>query len=135
MACLIGCMMACDQPDIGYLWTRDAAYIPDTLEVKAQLDPGNTEDARRIRFEIPWQGSPLEGIQGTMPLRYAIREVQEVGGTGIAGAAGQFSLSGKGIVELPFDHTVSPGRYLIHITVFNEGHSHDLDSLFTVIVR
>lgn len=42
---------------------------------------------------------------------------------------------GKGIIELPYDHTVPVGRYVIDLRIENEGYMHDLDSVFTVIVK
>lgn len=45
-------MMGCQDVTVGYLMTSNATYTPDSMVVKAVLDP--VEDERQIKFEIPW---------------------------------------------------------------------------------
>ena len=47
----------------------------------------------------------------------------------------QFQMVRKGVIELPWNHTVPPGRYVISIRVSNEGRSVVKDSVYTVIVK
>lgn len=119
----------CHDVTVGYLETRDAVYQPDSMIVKANLDPD--EDARQIEFQIPWQSTSIEGILGTASVRYSILSVE----SDHPEVAGQFTMQGKGIIELPWNHTVPPGRYVVNIRVQNEGYTVDLDSIYTVIVR
>lgn len=119
----------CQDITVGYLETEDAVYQPDSLIVKAVLDP--EIDARQIEFGIPWQSTSIEGVQGTAPIRYSIRSVD----SDHPEAATQFTMQGKGIIELAWDHTVPPGKYVINIRLENEGYTVDLDSIYTVIVR
>ena len=121
--------VGCQDITVGYLMTRNAKYTPDSLIVKAVLDP--VTDARRIQFRIPWQSTAMEGVQGTSPVRYSIRGI----GNEHAESLSQFRMYGKGIIELPYDHTVPVGRYVIDLRIENEGYMHDLDSVFTVIVK
>ena len=120
----------CGNHTVGYLMTQDAIYIPDSLVVKLVLDAD--EDAHRIKFGIPWQSVHIEGVQGTMPIRYRIKKIESNHG-GVE-FADEFSMTGKGVVELPFDHTVPVGRYEISVVIENEGHRHEIDSTLTVIV-
>ena len=128
LAVLLCC--GCGNHTVGYLMTQDAIYIPDSLVVKSVLDA--EEDAHRIKFGIPWQSVHMEGVQGTMPVRYRIRKIES--NHGKMGFADEFSMTGKGVVELPFDHTVPVGRYEISVIIENEGHRHELDSMLTMIV-
>lgn len=121
----------CHHVTVGYLETENAVYIPDSMVVKSLLD--TVEDGDRIKFEIPWQSTSIEGIQGTMPIRYAITKVE--GENNLPEISGQFRMVRKGVIELPWDHTVPPGRYVISIRISNEGYTHDLDSIYTVIVE
>lgn len=66
-------MMGCQDVTVGYLMTSNATYTPDSMVVKAVLDP--VEDERQIKFEIPWQSAPIEGVQGTFPMVYSIKSV------------------------------------------------------------
>ena len=51
---LIGMLQAgCQDITVGFLDIRHAAYAPDSMIVKAGLDPD--DDAYQIKFEIPWQ--------------------------------------------------------------------------------
>ena len=128
---LLFAAFGCDKTTVGYLFTDNLSYTPDTLEVKAILDP--EEDEEQISGEIPWQGVPLEGVQGTAPISYEIASVQTTDGNPEAGK--QFQMVRKGVIELPWNHTVPPGRYVIGIRVSNEGRSVVKDSVFSVIVK
>lgn len=121
----------CHKVTVGYLETQNAIYIPDSMVVKSVLD--EQEDTDRIRFRIPWQSTSIEGVQGTMPIRYVIRDI--VGENVNPEITEQFRLVRKGIVELSWDHTVPPGEYFINLRIFNEGYTHDLDSIYRVIVK
>lgn len=119
----------CHDVTVGYLETRDAVYQPDSMIVKAELDPD--WDARQIEFQIPWQSTSIEGVQGTAPIHYSIKSINSAHPE----VADQFTMQGKGIIELPWNHTVPPGKYVINIRVSNEGYTYDLDSVFTVVVK
>lgn len=121
----------CHEVTVGYLETENAIYAPDSMVVKSILD--TAEDAKRIKFTIPWQSTSIEGVQGTMPIRYSIRQIE---GENIRpDITEQFRMIRKGVIELPWNHTVPPGRYVISIRIANEGYTHDLDSVYTVIVK
>lgn len=119
----------CQDVTVGFLDTRHAAYAPDSMIVKAVLDPD--DDAYQIKFKIPWQSGEMEGVEGTNPVKYTIRNVRSEHPEVVT----QFRMSGRGRVELPWDHTVLTGRYVIDMRIANEGHFCDLDSIFIVIVR
>ncbi|MEI3420588.1 MAG: hypothetical protein V8R91_05700 [Butyricimonas faecihominis] len=74
------------------------------MVVKAVLDP--VEDERQIKFEIPWQSAPIEGVQGTFPMVYSIKSVAS--DNGHPEVASQFTVARKGVIELPWNHTVPP---------------------------
>ena len=119
----------CQDITVGYLETRDAVYAPDSMIVKSVLDP--VEDARQIEFEIPWQSTSIEGILGTAPIRYSIKNIASEHPE----ATSQFSMQGAGIIKLPWNHTVSQGRYVFDVEVSNEGYNVVLERIFTVIVE
>lgn len=119
----------CHDVTVGYLETRDAVYQPDSMIIKAVLDP--VEDARQIEFEIPWQSTSIEGILGTAPIRYSIKNIT----CDYPEATSQFSMQGAGIIKLPWNHTVPPGRYVFDVEVSNEGYNVVLERIFTVIVE
>lgn len=127
---LIGMLQTgCQDRTVGFLDIRHAAYAPDSMIVKAGLDPDN--DAYQIKFKIPWQSGEMEGVEGTNPVKYTIRNVRSEHPEAVA----QFRMFGRGRVELPWNHTVPVGRYVIDMRISNEGHFCDLDSIFIVIVR
>ena len=124
-------MMGCQDVTVGYLMTSNATYTPDSMVVKAVLDP--VEDERQIKFEIPWQSAPIEGVQRTFPMVYSIKSVAS--DNGHPEVASQFTVARKGVIELPWNHTVPPGRYVFTLEVSNEGYTRVLDSIYTVIVK
>ena len=119
----------CHDVTVGYLETREAVYQSDSMIVKAELDPD--WDARQIEFQIPWQSTSIEGVQGTAPIHYSIKSINSAHPE----VADQFTMQGKGIIELPWNHTVPPGRYVINMRISNEGYTVDLDSMYTIIVK
>lgn len=124
-------IVRCDHPKVGYLEVRNAIYSPDSMIVKSVLD--ETEDADRIKYQIPWQSTSIEGVQGTTPVQYEIRSIESE--PAYPAAKEQFHMVRKGVVELPWNHSVPPGKYVVNIRVFNEGYSYDLDSMYMVIVK
>lgn len=124
-------VIGCQDITVGYLMTTNAAYTPDSMVIKAVLDPN--EDEYKIKFEIPWQSPSIEGVQGTFPMVYSIKSV--VSDNGNLDAISQFSVARKGVIELPWNHTVPPGRYVFTLEVSNEGYTRVLDSIYTVIVK
>lgn len=122
---------SCHDIKIGYLETENAIYIPDSMIIKSTLD--QTEDADRILFKIPWQSTSIEGIQGTMPIQYSIRSIES--DNGYSDALSQIDVVRKGIFHIPWNHTLPVGRYIIHLKISNEGYTHNLDSIYTVIVE
>ena len=123
--------ISCDKTTVGYLFADNLTYTPASIVVKAVLDP--VEDEEQIDKEMPWQSVALEGVQGTSPINYAIENV--VTPDGDPASVSQFQMVRKGVIELPWNHTVPPGRYVISIRVSNERRSVVKDSVYTVIVK
>lgn len=125
-------LYSCEKQEIGYLDTTNAVYVPDSV-VFHTLNPEDPEDARTIKFEIPFQSQGIQGVQGTLPISYSIARIESDKES--AAFLNQFKLSGKAQIELPFNHTVPAGRYIFSIRVNNEGRTADLDSAITVIIN
>ena len=123
---VIGC-----QKDIaiGYLNVVNALYSPDSLVVKAKLD--EEEDAYQIEHKIPWQSNEIDGVEGTLPIYFQIWSING----GQPEIMNQFTIKPTGVIELPYNHTVPNGRYIIGVKVGNRDHGYTLDSAFTVIVQ
>ncbi|MCC8173014.1 MAG: hypothetical protein LIO65_01040 [Odoribacter sp.] len=130
---IIGCIIiGCDNQTIGYLQTENAKYIPDTVQFKAVLDTTKYDDLQRFIYEVPWQSSSIEGVQGTAPIVYSIHSIEsDITDESILS---QFSMWGKGVLLLPYNHTVPIETYTINLKVENEGHSHILEAVLTVIM-
>lgn len=126
-------LWSCEKQEIGYLDTANAEYIPDSVVFKAVLNPDNSQDAQKIKFEIPFQSPSMQKVSGSPVVKYSINRVDC--NNGAENAVSQFRIRGKGIIELPYNHTVPVGRYVFSINVYNEGHKHVLDSVLTVIVQ
>lgn len=126
-------LWGCEKQEIGYLDTTNAEYIPDSVVFKAVLDPDNRQDAQKIKFEVPFQSPSMQKVSGSPVVKYQIHRIDC--NNGAENGLSQFSIRGKGIIELPYNHTVPIGRYVFSIDVYNEGHRQVLDSVLTVIVQ
>lgn len=69
---LIGILIigACDESQVGYLLTKDAAYEPDTIIIRQTLDP--ELDAVRIETGAPWVSLKMQGYAGTDPISFSV---------------------------------------------------------------
>lgn len=132
---IIAVIFSCEKQEVGYLRTQDVSYTPDSLVVKARLDPEDANDAKIMKYEIPWQSQEIEGVQGTSPITYAIKSIRTDAGNAPMDIASQFKIVRKGVVQIPFDHTIPIGRYTIGIMIRNVNRVVDKDSIFTVIVQ
>lgn len=113
-------LYGCEADQVNFLNVEHTMYVPDSVVFKTVPDPDDPEDTRRIEFGIPWQSGGLQGIDAGLPLDYRITgiECEEAGRE----ASKQFYMSGiNGIIELPYDHTVPPGKYVFTIELSNEG--------------
>lgn len=91
-------------------------------------------DVDRVRYDIPWVSTPIEGVDGTALILVSIKNI-----TSTSGDSGKLwkvlSVRGNGVFELPLYHGVSAGRYVISLNFSNEGYSKDVDNCFTIIVK
>ena len=115
--------------NINIMRAFNAMYSPDSLVVKAKLD--EEEDAYQIEHKIPWQSNEMDGVEGTLPIYFQIRGING----GQPEIMTQFSIKPTGVLELPYNHTVPSGRYIIDVKVGNRDHGYTIDSAFTVIIK
>lgn len=123
--------IGCENVTVGYLMTDNAKYLPDSLVIKTVLDP--IEDEYQIKNKIPYQSLSIEGVQGTSPISYSIKTVHP--NNSYIDAISQFRIVQKGKIEIPWNHTLAAGRYVVDVEIRNEGYTHVVDSAFTVIVQ
>ena len=123
----------CQDIPIGYLQTEDASYNPDTMAVKKVLVPG--EDDLQIKWGAPWVSTPIEGVEGTAQIFVTIKGIREESGGSVTEALEHIKVYGDGTFEVPVQHTIPVGRYVISLNFRNEGYSKDVDDCFTIIVK
>ena len=96
---------------------------------------GEGEDRERVKWNIPWVSNPIEGVQGTPQIFVTIKGIREESGGSVAEALEQIKVYGDGTFEVPLQHTIPVGRYVISLNFRNEGYSKDVDDCFTIIVK
>lgn len=125
------CLYGCDKTAVGYLKTDNAVYTPDSLVVKAILDP--IVDQKQIEKEMPYQSGEIQQVSGTDPKKYSLNAVYA--DNGFIGAEQQIRIVQKGKIQIEYNHTLPVGIYVLDIEVRNEGYTQVLKSVFKVIVR
>ena len=128
-----GLLCSCGNTTTGYLKPENAHYDPDTTVFKAMLDPENPDDARQLELQYPFSSNEVQGVLGTQPVYYDIYTITCDKST--AEAIGQFYMSGKGKIQLPYDHTVPVGRYHCSLKIWNETKCYYTDEILTIIVK
>lgn len=96
---------------------------------------GEGEDRERVKWNIPWVSNPIEGVQGTPQIFVTIKGIREESGESVVEALEQIKVYGDGTFEVPLQHTIPVGRYVISLNFRNEGYSKDVDDCFTIIVK
>ena len=126
-------LMSCHDTTEGYLKTDSARYVPDTMEIRLQLD--ETLDAYRMHNMAPWVSPKLQGVIGTSPIEFEVVEVEATEGGNAELFRHLVNVRGGGRMEFPVISDITPGRYRVSLRVFNEGYSHIVKDVFTFIVK
>ncbi len=158
-------IISCQKKSEGFLETNKASYSTDSLVVKhiSTLDTSFAEDPnwqlylswgysedqlyawglspyeygedyfRNLNGQ-PWVSLSIEGILGTQPIFLEIESVTSLNGD--ASIFLQYAeIFGDGTVEIPFEHNIPPGRYVISINVKNVADEQIIYDAFTVIIE
>ncbi|MDO5665129.1 MAG: hypothetical protein Q4G63_07725 [Bacteroidia bacterium] len=123
----------CQKTKIGYLVTKNAEYIPNSIVVRKNLDP--EQDAKRIMNKAPWISPKIQGVLGTNPINYEIVDIVASAGGDAAIFKKYLTIRGAGLMELPLYSKVPSGKYLISIKAYNEGYEAIIKDAFTFIVE
>lgn len=96
-------------------------------------EEGGGAEYHRNRRGEPWTSTPIEGIEGTMPIRVSVGKV--VTSDGDPEKLKQYiQTRGNGVLTVPLNHQIPRGRYLISLEFKNEGYTKSLTDIFTLIV-
>lgn len=129
-------LYACDRETVGFLDAENGIYTPDSLVIKRYLDPEEPEDAKRLKFNIPWQSNPIQGLDGTPFLNCTVTSVVDEEGTFRQDVLKQINLVGaKARITINIDHSIPSGRYKLSLCVRNEDHEYNYSEIFTLIVE
>lgn len=127
-------MIACQDVTIGFLKTENATYgINDSLIVKKELDP--KEDKDRIKNKAPWVTKPIQGVNGTTPINYAVESVSGPDRAASALFMSELQTIGSGIMYYPLQHKAPAGTYKVSLRISNAGYSKVVKDVFTFIVE
>lgn len=91
-------------------------------------------DYTRVKYNIPWTSTPIEGIEGSAPIYCTIKSIVSEDGD-VAKLQECISVRGDGTFEVPIINDVPVGYYMISLNFSNEGWSKDVDNCFTIIVK
>ena len=95
---------------------------------------GGGEDYERVKYDMPWVGTAIEGIEGSAPIRCIIKSIVSDNGDAEK-LAKCISVRGDGTISVPVKNDIPLGRYKISLNFTNEGWSKDVDDCFTIIVK
>lgn len=88
----------------------------------------------RIEFKLPWTSAPIQGVQGTEPLRYSIVAVKSANMEDAAKFMTYAGVMGGGRIYVSLDVDVPVGAYTITVEIKNEGRTKVLEDAFTFVV-
>ncbi|MEG2790201.1 MAG: hypothetical protein RSA98_01245 [Odoribacter sp.] len=122
-------MAGCHEVTVGYLQTKNAMYVPNTMKIRLVLD--ENLDAFRIHGVAPWVSPKLQGVIGTGPLLYEIEEVKATEGGNAELFRHLLRIRGGGRMEFPLVSDITAGHYTVSVRVYNEGYSEIIKDAFT----
>lgn len=115
-------------------WGMSPEDIIEYIGIYPTISIGGGEDYDRYRLGIPWTSTPIEGVEGTMPILASIKSVTTDVGN-VDKLLQHISVRGNGVFTIPLEHDIPVGRYTISLTFTNEGYSKSIDDVFTVTVK
>lgn len=133
LAVLAFLLVACHKVPIGYLETENAVYVPDSLVIRLEPDP--LLDYTRILYEADWVSTKIQGVLGTAPIIYTITDVRAEEGGDAEAMKAVCTINGSGTFDIPYEHQIPVGRYIMSIEIRNDGHAYEFRDAFTVIVE
>jgi len=115
----------------------DMGFDPERcieMGIYPTLEIGGGEDYTRDKYNIPWTSTPIEGVDGTTQIYVSIKDIKTT--TGNAEKMWEYlKVYGDGTFEVPLEHDIPTGHYLISLNFKNEGYSKDVNDCFTIIVK
>lgn len=132
---IVCAMAACEKKKVGFLLVNDAAYDPEVMTIMraSELDP--EADSTRIKLKFPWVSPEVQGVLGTVPYQYYLDYVRTSDGDVESFKQYARLRVGDGSFEIPYDHQIVKGTYVVGINIRNEGYSLHRDSLLTIVVK
>lgn len=124
---------SCHDVTIGYLEAENAQYAPDSMVIRITPDP--VLDAARIKYGSPWISTRIQGVIGTSPIKYRIVDVKSPDTNDADLMQEISSIDGGGVIAVPLEHSLSAGKYIFSIEVYNIGYSQIHNDIFTVLVE
>mgnify|MGYP006874103298 CR=1 FL=1 len=109
-------------------------YLVNTVGIAEFIDEEAGEDYNRVKYNIPWTSTPIEGIEGSEPIYCKIKSITSTDGN-VGKLSDCISIRGDGTISVPVKNEVPIGRYIISLNFSNEGWSKDVNECFTIIVR
>ena len=129
MLWVISLLAGCNDVTVGYLYTTEASYSMDTLQVtRFSALEDNINELERV-FQI-------EQVLGTEPLHYSLYRVKSSNGQEAADDFAKYMTvigGGRMYVDAKVDSPV--GYYTVSLKIENEGHTAILEDIFTFEVR
>ena len=123
-------LAACEKPTVGFLDVKNAAFTPDTLEIRTVLDP--KKDANREKNQAPWVSGAIQSVLGTDP---KVSVTSTAGEEAASLFASELKVYGNSRMEVPLQPAAPKGSYRITLKVRNEGYSALLPDIFTFIIK
>ena len=125
-------LAACEKPTVGFLDVKNAAFTPDTLEIRTVLDP--KKDANREKNQAPWVSGAIQSVLGTKVYEF-VRVTSTAGEEAASLFASELKVYGNSRMEVPLQPAAPKGSYRITLKVRNEGYSALLPDIFTFIIK
>lgn len=133
LAIVVCLLVACHKVPIGYLETENAVYVPDSMVIRLEPDP--LLDYTRILYKADWVSTKIQGVLGTAPIIYSIIDVRAEGGGDAEAMKAVCTINGSGTFDIPYEHHVPVGRYIMSVGISNDGYAYELKDAFTIIVE
>lgn len=136
MGLVLTVLYGCHEKKIGYLVTKNAEYIPDSVIVHRILNPDIELEATMIQSGADWTSNAISGVLGTAPLFYSVERVTASGGGDADLFMKQVKTLGNGQIYFPSKDIKAPdGTYVLSIRVSNEGYTALLEDVIRFVIR
>ncbi|MDR6782324.1 hypothetical protein ABIE26_001188 [Pedobacter africanus] len=120
---------------LGYTPAQLASTNNPLKQIVPEFSLQFEENYLRNKNKIPWVGTSIQGLKGTAPIKIEVLNIKPESPEAEK-LKSLISIRGSsGIIQVPPDHGLPTGHYIVSLGFSNEGWKKEIQDVFTIIIK